>query len=466
MFAINNERNKVLHFQLKTRIKSSGEESEIVLNKRLQEVVKVTSTLEPKTTTNEDLDVTTVMTSYPLVKPIDGYWKTAYFPNDKVIFGLYNHRDNALKSIEHTKTIETNYNTHFGSQTFELNIDEPFDYQSVNGMINSGTIPIIDYMLNWSSKDFAAIDYGIEKYESRIKNLADEIKLLDGPVFLKIGGSFNGSIFRDGFYKYNVDDSDLYKHTFQYIVDIFKEKDVENVKFIWAPNRKPLLNKTNQKWNDYSLYYPGDEYVDWIELQGFNLGTGDTYGKISFMHNPTNIQADDAKFETFDQIFQKEYKTMRRLYPDKPMMLLTSSSENGGSKGQFFRDMVNNLPTKYPNIRAVNLFQYNDPFTDYRFHSLYYSWMNGSLKDEIKTVLASELNFNYPVKDAASSFSDTLTTIKSHDLKSEPSDESTTFAILPPGIHDVTKYINGGWNYVRYGEDESGPLYAWINLNQ
>ena len=98
--------------------------------------------------------------------------------------------------------------------------------------------------------------------------------------------------------------------------------------------------------------YPGDAYVDWTCLYGYNWGT-----------NP----AHQGKWETFRQLYRETYRHVTEtVAPTKPMMLAEiASSEFGGSKAIWIREMLSQVPTEYPKIRALLWFERFDDGMDW-----------------------------------------------------------------------------------------------------
>jgi hypothetical protein len=86
--------------------------------------------------------------------------------------------------------------------------------------------------------------------------------------------------------------------------------------------------------------YPGDEYVDWTSLDGYNWGT-----------NPVR----PARWMTFAQLFSSTYhKIVDTIAPAKPMVIgEVGSSEYGGSKAAWIEEMLQDVPTEYPAIRGL-----------------------------------------------------------------------------------------------------------------
>lgn len=66
------------------------------------------------------------------------------------------------------------------------------------------------------------------------------------------------------------EDASLYVDMYQYVHDIFTSVGVNNVEWIWSPN---WASNPPDAWNAIPNYYPGDAYVDWIGLSGYNWYT-------------------------------------------------------------------------------------------------------------------------------------------------------------------------------------------------
>jgi hypothetical protein len=78
-----------------------------------------------------------------------------------------------------------------------------------------------------------------------------------------------------------------YRQTFQYVVNRFRAQGAtsEMAQFVWSPN---YMGFPARNWNVIPNYYPGDEYVDWVGVSGFNW-----YG----------VSGQDPSWRTFDSLF-------------------------------------------------------------------------------------------------------------------------------------------------------------------
>ena len=75
-----------------------------------------------------------------------------------------------------------------------------------------------------------------------------------------------------------------YVDAWRHIVTIFRQEGADNVKWVWAPN-------VDYGGRPFTQFFPGDEWVDYVALDGYNWGA--TGGE---------------SWETFSQIFASSYR--------------------------------------------------------------------------------------------------------------------------------------------------------------
>ena len=102
--------------------------------------------------------------------------------------------------------------------------------------------------------------------------------------------------------------------------------------------------------------YPGDAYVDWTCLDGYNGGTALYHG-----------------WQSFAQVFQRSYNDVLAVAPTQPMMLGEfASTETGGSKASWITDTFSTqLPKYFPKVKAAVWFnaKHDNPYNDWRIES-------------------------------------------------------------------------------------------------
>lgn len=83
------------------------------------------------------------------------------------------------------------------------------------------------------------------------------------PIFIRPGFEMNGNWFAW------CGNPEKFKSAWKHIYKLFKREGCSNAIWVWAPNTKSFPDK---EWNQMEKYYPGDEFVDWVGLDGYNWG--------------------------------------------------------------------------------------------------------------------------------------------------------------------------------------------------
>jgi beta-mannanase len=162
---------------------------------------------------------------------------------------------------------------------------------------------------------------------------ADGLRSLDRPVFLRWGHEMNGDWFAWGGPRIGGDDpAGAYVAAYRHIHDVFAERGATNVIWVWSPNAVDAPKVAGNHWSDY---YPGDAYVDWVGIDGYNWGTSRSFGR----------------WQRFDDVFGAVYDD----YADrKPIMIAeTASTEDGGDKASWIAQVRPALADRFPSVAAV-----------------------------------------------------------------------------------------------------------------
>jgi beta-mannanase len=214
-----------------------------------------------------------------------------------------------------------------------------------------GAIPFF----SWSSQsipsqlnepDFQLSDVIGGTYDKYIREWASDAKAWGQPFFLRFNWEMNGNWFpwSEGA---NGNAPGESVAAWRHVHDIFTEVGATNVTWVWCPNVDP-----SKKLQDLGSLYPGDDYVDWTSLDGYNWGT-----------NP----ARPDKWRTFNELFRSTYdEIVGSIAPSKPMVIgEVGSTEYGGSKATWISEMLADLPTQYPMIHGLLWFEKFDDDMDW-----------------------------------------------------------------------------------------------------
>ncbi len=196
---------------------------------------------------------------------------------------------------------------------------------SVRDAFADGRIPLVNWEPTTSrgAVDFDPIIAG--DHDAVIRARAVGAKALGRKFFLDFAAEMNGD---EGWGGHN---PQRYIAGYRHIHDIFMAEGASNVVWIWAPNVTNIPGGPAAQ-----AYYPGDAYVDWTGVDGYNWGTSDN-----------NFQ-----WQEFSQVFQDIYPTLAAF--GKPIFIgEMASDEVGGSKAAWIGDIVPTLKTTFPMIRGL-----------------------------------------------------------------------------------------------------------------
>ncbi|MFI5932025.1 glycoside hydrolase family 26 protein [Actinoplanes sp. NPDC051494] len=87
------------------------------------------------------------------------------------------------------------------------------------------------------------------------------------PLLLRWAWEMNGDWFEWGGAG-NGKDPDGYVSAWRRIHRIFADEGADNVSWVWSPNWN---SSPGDSWNALRNYYPGDDYVDWVGVSGYNF---------------------------------------------------------------------------------------------------------------------------------------------------------------------------------------------------
>jgi mannan endo-1,4-beta-mannosidase len=237
---------------------------------------------------------------------------------------------------------------HWG-QPWSLNgVSQGFQTAYFQEIRDRGSIPLID----WGSWDLCCSneqpDYQLSAiaggaHDAYITRWAQAAKAWGKPFFLRFDHEMNG-----WWYPWTEQTNDNqpgeYVRAWQHVHDIFVEQGATNATWVWCPN---IVGKYSTPMDQL---YPGDDYVDWTCMDGYNWGTdrGNVWISFSEVFNGSLKQ---GTRDTYDQLVA--------LAPYKPIMIgETAASENGGSKADWIIDMLQGqLPVNFPQVKAFVWFQ-------------------------------------------------------------------------------------------------------------
>jgi Glycosyl hydrolase family 26 len=216
-----------------------------------------------------------------------------------------------------------------------------FDPKVPNAVLQRGSMPMISWEPqagevadpNWS---LATIVNG--SHDGYIRRWTRAVAAWGRPIYVRLMYEMNGWWSAWGV-RTNGNSANEFVPAWRHVVSIAAAEGATNIRWVWAPNVD----------NDglgvpFASLYPGDDYVDWVGLDGFNRGT--SWSSTSWVDMKT--------------IFAASIRHLREITAKPLMIAETGSSEAGGDKAAWIRTSFAAIPRELPQVRAVMWFNKNE----------------------------------------------------------------------------------------------------------
>jgi hypothetical protein len=162
------------------------------------------------------------------------------------------------------------------------------------------------------------------KHDDRIRALASQLRSYGGVVYFRPMSEMNGDWASWSGTKNGNVPSD-------YIV----QEGATNVKFVWSPNNRSYPSTAT---NDLKVYFPGDNYVDYVGISGYNQGKPE---------------------ESFEKVFGLTYDKISRL-SRKPFIISETATYDSYRKAAWINSMNNSLTSgRFKRVSQVYWFSAN-----------------------------------------------------------------------------------------------------------
>lgn len=239
------------------------------------------------------------------------------------------------------------FEAHSGKAVSILHFGQPapwnqeFSAEPLNNTIARKAIPLMD--MDPDGVSLASLAAG-EK-EGKLKEWAEDVKVYGKPFFFRWSWEMNGTWFKP-YGPESASSPELYKTVWRKFHDIAEAAGATNITWVWCPNTS-FSGST-----PLSSLYPGDAYVDWTCMDGYNRG-----------NNSINPEG----WKTFSQVFSQTYSELLTIAPSKPIMIAeTGSTEitnfSPNNKPEWIAEgLGNTLSAAFPKIKAILWFNWNHP---------------------------------------------------------------------------------------------------------
>jgi hypothetical protein len=227
----------------------------------------------------------------------------------------------------------------------------------IDPVVARGAVPMITWLPRLDSGDpilqpaYAPAAIAAGAYDPYIARAAGEAAAFGRPLLLRLAHEMNGSWSSWGA-GVNGNAPAEYVAMWRHVVAIFRAAGATNVRWVWSPN---VLGDSSSPVSaavaPFQPFYPGDRWVDFVGLDGYNWGALRGSG-----------------WRSFASLFGPSYDALAKL-TDKPVMIAeTASAEAGGSKAAWIRSIPSVLRERMPRVRALIWFD-RDKETDWEVAS-------------------------------------------------------------------------------------------------
>lgn len=222
---------------------------------------------------------------------------------------------------------------------FYRDLGRAFPKFAVDRIVEQGSTPIVSLELwSWHGRHQGSYLPLLQKgeYDEFLRNWAKAAKADGRRILLRFGFEFNGNWFTWS------GDADGFKAAWRRAYDIFKQVGTDNVEWIWSPN---IVSCPDEPANDMHLYYPGDRYVDWVGVDGYNFGDN---------HDQWH------RWQTFAEVFDEVLDDFAKRYAGKPVMISEFGCAPGDpdKRARWIREAFANLRRRHQ-VRAAIWFNYD-----------------------------------------------------------------------------------------------------------
>jgi beta-mannanase len=225
-----------------------------------------------------------------------------------------------------------------------------FDNAAADAVWSRGAVPMVtwepwrDGRLGPRQPEFALSRFLAGRFDPLLRQFAEDVRDWGHPVLLRFAPEMNGD-WNSWSPGVNGNSPQEFVAVWRHVHDLFEAVGARNVEWVWSPNvsfphSTPL-----------PVLYPGDAYVDWVGVDGYNWGRSRA----------------GTRWQTFSSVFGPTVRSIARL-TKKPIVLTeVASTELGGKKSIWIRDFLSQL-AQNPSIVGFVWFQY-DKETDWRIDS-------------------------------------------------------------------------------------------------
>jgi cellulose synthase (UDP-forming) len=182
-------------------------------------------------------------------------------------------------------------------------------------------------------------------HDRYVTRFARAIAAYRRPVLIRLAHEMNGS-----WYPWSIgvgsNTPRTYVRAWRHVHRIFDRAGAVNASWVWSI--ESFAGGAPTPRAELQTYYPGDRYVDWVGLSGFNWGQEHSYGGSM----------------TFREIFTRVYGVVTGF--GKPVMVAETGTAAEGDGAAWVRDALDSARSDFPRIKALVFYDARHPAQDFR----------------------------------------------------------------------------------------------------
>jgi hypothetical protein len=233
---------------------------------------------------------------------------------------------------------------HWGLPWNMNGVFQAFPTDEFNSVRNHGSLPLLDWSsevlgggINQPNYALSKIDAGV--YDNFIRQWALGAKAWGHPFFLRFDWEMNGDWQFPWSVQLNGNQPADFVRAWQHVHDLFAQAGASNATWVWCPN------VSDPGTVPMAALYPGDSYVDWTCLDGYNK-------ESVWVNFNTLLTGKGINW------LLNSYQEILAVAPTKPIMLGETGSieagDGGAKKANWITDaFLTQLPTNFPKVKAV-----------------------------------------------------------------------------------------------------------------
>ncbi len=207
---------------------------------------------------------------------------------------------------------------------------------TLKSIANKGMVPCMTWepMIVKEQKEtmilFEEITSG--KHDSYLHSIAKQVIQWGRPLIIRFAHEMNLNRYHWGgtAKQFNEQTPKRYIEVYRYIVDFFRKQGTNQLMWAFCPN---VDSVPNEPWNQASLYYPGDSYVDILGMDGYNWDIDVNIAKAK-------KQSWTKPNLSFENLFSPLHQELLKVAPTKPLMVFETATvdRSGQGKAQWIKE--------------------------------------------------------------------------------------------------------------------------------